>query len=72
MKHIKLAHSYESGYTLLVRLNDEEKLLECCPFVVAWCYSEEKQDWLAGHYFDDINEAVQYFISTYVNRYHRS
>lgn len=62
-KHIIVGKNTKRGYTLLVRLDTTGVPVNCQPFVVAWCYNEESDDWLAGHYFDSIEAAVAFLHS---------
>lgn len=62
-KHIVVGVNKDKGYTLLVRLDTTGVPVKCCPFVVAWCYNDETDDWLAGHYFENIEAAVAFLHS---------
>lgn len=62
-KHIVVSTNKDKGYTLLIRLDTTGAPVVCQPFVVAWCYNDETDDWLAGHYFDSIEAAVAFLHS---------
>lgn len=59
-KHLVVGENKEKGYTLLIRLDPAGRLVDPTPYVVAWCYSDKTDDWLAGHYFDNIEQAVAF------------
>lgn len=53
----------EKDYTLLIRLDEDDKPVKCQPYVVAWHYEPESQTWAQGHYFDEIKDAVAFLFS---------
>ena len=59
-KHIVLSCNPIYNYTLLIRLNDEGKLLSHSPFVVAWRYDHISKTWAQGHYFETLESAMMY------------
>ena len=58
-----IATNEERGYTLLMRLDKNDNPVKNEPYVVAWGYDPVDQDWLQGHYFDDIRKAIAYLFS---------
>ena len=60
-KHLVVSKNTDKGYTLLIRLDPSGSVLDSpTPYVVAWCYNDETDDWLQGHYFETIESAVEF------------
>lgn len=59
MKKIILEN--RKDYTLLVRVKDNGIPLSCEPYVVAWKYNEETDNWAQGHYFSSLRYATDFF-----------
>lgn len=53
-EYLILAEYPEIDYTLLVRDTSFQ------PYVAAWAFNKEKNNWGQGHYFSDIVEACDY------------
>lgn len=47
-----------NDYTLIARVRENFTVHE---YIVAWCYDRESDSWCQGHYFFDIEDAVEYF-----------
>ena len=64
---MKTVHGYEllklttDRYGSPVALIDRK--LSFCSYVVAWCYSADDDTWGQGHYFTDLEDAMECFNS---------
>ena len=49
-------------YTLLIRLNDDGEVLDTTPqpFIVAYQYDKKTDTWAQGHYFHNLQSAIQF------------
>ena len=54
--YVILAEKPERDYTML--LNMKNKIT---PFVCAWNLNKERGEWSQGHYFGNIEEAMEYW-----------
>lgn len=57
MKNILLQKYPSIDYALIVRVREDGTVKE---FVAAWCYDDETKSWSQGHYFIDLDGAMEY------------
>ena len=59
MKNVILNHVKPMGLALIARVDDNNRVSGPTPSVVAMNYSEKNDDWLYGHYFSKLKNAVE-------------
>ena len=65
--YIKLGVNETNEYTLLVRVDTDTLSIspsDPAPYIVAWRYNSEKQNWCQGHYFDDFYKALEFMYAS--------
>lgn len=60
---MKIVLKTKGSYTLLIKVI-EGRLNECQPYVVAYKYDDTSQTWEQGHYFDDLDSALEFLNTT--------
>lgn len=58
MKNLVLRE--QGDYTLIVIVGTDFEVKE---YVVAWLYNSDSDRWSQGHYFSDLESAIQYMVS---------